>query len=89
MNPFLHNLLFFHNVCAGIETLTKTNDNPVTDPTWEPSHKQVPISDSIIDAMLCLQKTVSTKLEPWEFPEMEPPTKEHILAGLRPLTHMY
>jgi hypothetical protein len=27
INPFLPNLLLGHDVCAGIETLTKTNNN--------------------------------------------------------------
>jgi hypothetical protein len=30
MNPFLPNLLLGHDVCAGIETLTKTLINPLT-----------------------------------------------------------
>jgi hypothetical protein len=32
--------------------------------------------------------TVSTKLEPWELLQTEPPTKEHIPSGARPPAHM-
>ena len=29
--------------------------SPVTGPTWDPSHMSAPRSDTIIDAMMCLQ----------------------------------
>jgi hypothetical protein len=31
---------------------------------------------------------VSTNPDPWELPKSEPPTRQHILAGLKPPTNI-
>ena len=34
------------------------------------------------------RSSVSTNLDPWQLPEIKPPTKEHTWAGLKPLAHL-
>lgn len=38
--------------------------------------------------VLTRRPTLSTDLDPLDSPETDPPTKDHIWVGSRPLTHM-
>jgi hypothetical protein len=56
------------------------NGQPIPGPTWDPSHGQSPISDTIKDSLLCLQSSITVL---WEIPpsswlkQMQRPTAKH------------